>query len=53
MARSTDDVNGNGRRYSWERVMEWVDVHPRTGWFLSSLMLINTFINLITLYIVS
>lgn len=52
MSQATEKHKGF-RRLNWEDVMIFVDKHPRTGWFLSSLMLLNTILNLVTIYIVS
>lgn len=46
-----DDTNVKSRFASFgQRVSAWVDCHPRTGWYISALLLLNTVLNLIDLF---
>lgn len=44
------DVKDNRRRIV-ERVGYWIDCHPRTGWWIAVLMLINTVLNILDLFV--
>lgn len=35
------------------RCLDFMDSHPRTGWFFCSLAVFNTIINLVTLYLLA
>lgn len=32
-----------------DAVVRWIDCHPRTGWFIMTLLLLNTALNLLDL----
>lgn len=33
------------------RTAEWIDCHPRTGWWLAGLMFVNTILNVLDLLV--
>lgn len=46
MADCDENVKGLGRR-----IQEYLDCHPRTGWWLASIGVINIILNLLDLVI--
>jgi hypothetical protein len=48
MARFVSNVK---ERCRYDKLMEFVDKHPRTGWFLSGLLIFNTFLNILDLFL--
>lgn len=44
------DVKGFRRRVV-DNTAAWIDCHPRTGWWIACLMLVNTVLNVLDLFV--
>lgn len=49
------EKQGNVKQFAEgkRRLLEFIDAHPRTGWFLCTLFAVNTIINVITLILLT
>lgn len=46
MAKFNDKCKGTRRRFE-----DWIDAHPRTGWYIAAITTLNTVLNILSILV--